>query len=407
MTTLHVSTLTPVRRLALLRLLVGVVAVLSADVWHAPALTVLREPELVGVAVALRAVVVVSGVCTAAGLWTTATATVLTLSLFGLLGLVQRQGTPIHVHHLVWCAALVAVARTGRAWSIDAWRRGQVGTVASNDDSDDGDDGALRAAAVVLGVVYFWPGLHKLLDAASPFFDGDALVRLVRLKAIEAHAAVRFNLDAYPTLLLVGGWLVIAGELAVLPLVLLGRARLACVVVVALHASFTVVLHMPYTVLWIFALVFALVPSSSSSSSTSTSRAVAATALVIVVGASVFGVRGAVKGWPFACYPTFSSPVPTSIRVLRVQVDRGDGAGFVYVDDDAVVPDDLRTPLTFATRSLRDADDVERFMAQRRTDQRFANAIAGAHRLRVTSWRRHLDDDHLDDEQVLLERRLP
>ncbi len=393
---LHVPTLSPARRLALLRLLVSVVAVLSADVWHAPALMALHEPGLVSVAVALRAVVIASGVCAAAGLWTTMSTSVLTLSLLGLLGLVQRQGTPIHVHHLVWCAALVAVARAGRAWSIDAWRRDRVGSVASN---DDGDDGAVRAAAVVLGAVYFWPGLHKVLDAASPFLDGDALVRLVRLKASEAHAEVRFNLDAHPTLLLVGGWLVVTGELAVLPLVLLGRARLAGVVVVALHASFTVVLHMPYTVLWIFALVFALVPSSSSS----TSRAVAAIAVFIVVGASVFGVRGEVKGWPFACYPTFSSPVPTSIRVLRVQVDRGDAAGFVDVDDDAIVPDDLRTPLTFATRGLSDADDVERFIAQRRTDPRFANAIAGAHRLRVTAWRRDLGDEHLDGEQLLLD----
>jgi hypothetical protein len=134
---------------------------------------------------------------------------------------------------------------------------------------------------------------------------------------------------------------------------------------------------------------------------------VAIVAVIIVVGASVFGGRGVVKGWPFACYPTFSSPVPTSIRVLRVQVDRGDGKGFVDVDDDAIVPDDLRTPLTFATRGLRDADDVERFIAQRRTDQRFANAVANAHRLRVTAWRRHLDDQRVDGEQLLLDLDLP
>lgn len=386
-----------------MRIVVALVAAFAADVWRAPLLVALHDHSLVTLATALRFVVVVAGVTTAIGVFTTASATVLTVALFAVLGLVQQQGTPIHVHHLVWLSALVAVGHTGRAFSVDAWRRRRVAAAAvestGNDDDDDRNSHVVHAAAIVLAVVYFWPGVHKLIDAGSPFFDGEALARLVRLKSLEAHRPVLFNLDRAPSLLLLGGWLVMLGELLVVPLAW-WRPRLAGVVVVLLHLAFTFVLHMPYTVLAIFAVVFFLVQKQPQQARFDRVVVVAA---VIVVGASVAGAAGRMRGWPFACYPTFAVPVPETIDELRLEAI----SGTVVVDvTTALVPDDLRTPLTFAGRRVRTREQAVRYLKRRLADPAFRDVVVDADLLRVTTVRVALSERlPVVSRRVLLEQR--
>jgi hypothetical protein len=48
-------------------------------------------------------------------------------------------------------------------------------------------------------------------------------------------------------------------------------------------------------------------------------------AAIVLVGEAVAGARGAVRGWPFACYPTFASPVPDEMPALEAELVDGEG----------------------------------------------------------------------------------
>ena len=377
-----------------MRILVSVVVLGAAEVWRAP---LLIEQTLL--AEVLRVAVIGSAALSALGLFTRAATMAMAASLAVLFGIIQEQGTPIHVHHVVWLAVLMAASPAGAVWSIDSRRRGTPGL-----DDAAAAEATLRWACVVLALVYFFPGLHKLVDHGSPFTDGtggESLARLVRLKAIEAGAAVPFAVDRIPALLGVGGALVIIGELIVVVAALL-RPRAGLVVVAVIHLAIVVVMHMPYTVLAVFGLVFAL-PASHGLPFATFRRApvVSALASLMVIGIAWAGVRGDLKGYPFACYPTFSVPVPQRIRVLDVSTYNDVGA-LAAMPHGVVVPDDLRTPVTFALRRVTTAAAAERFVAWRRKDPRFEAALSGARRVRVTIGVRDLSFVRAADATVLV-----
>ncbi len=419
--------LSPGIALAALRVLLAAAVLLSADVWRAP-LTVpapgapatapalfgapwLWLPRSAGVVHALVAVVVVSAALVLAGAATRASSTVLTLSLTVLLGLVQLQGTPVHVHHLAWMAALVAAGGAGGSFSVDAlvrrWRGGDTGLRGARAGRDAGAAIALRAAALVLALVYFFPGLHKLVDAGSPFFDGASLQRLIRLKALEAGGDVPFGLDAHPALLVAGGAVVIGVELS-MPLLACLRPWTAGVAALVLHAVFAVGFHMPFGVLAIFAPVFFLDEAARRASAgarhgvadrgglSAAPRAGLAVAGVVLTGVVVAGALGEMRGYPFACYPTFAVPVPHAVPDLRVFV----GAQASALPYGVLAPEDVRTAVVAAARRVRTAGDARRFLAWRMRDPRFAAAVAGA-RARVVLFDVNLDDMRRYNERTV------
>ncbi|HEY4220252.1 MAG TPA: hypothetical protein VGO62_02900 [Myxococcota bacterium] len=230
----------------------------------------------------------------------------------------------------------------------------------------------LAVAALALALVYFFPGVHKLADAGSPFLDGEALMRLIRLKSVEASAAVPFALDEHRSLLLVGGAVVVVAELAMLPLAL-WRPRIAFVVALGLHACFTIAFHMPFTLLVVATLVFAL--AADERSATMSSRSSSLVCAIVIGGATVAGALGAMSAYPFACYPTFATPVP--VRVLDVRVDVERAGAWVPLARDLTAPLDVRTQTLARARAIRTSDDGAAFFAWRMRDARFAAAVAG------------------------------
>lgn len=401
------------RALALLRMLVSFVVLGSSEVWHAPllvepldvpspgassiavsslALSVLGSLRHPAPVEALRAIVLAAAAMTFIGMWTRASSIFLAVTSCVLLGLVQTQGTPLHIHHLWWLAAVVAAAPSGAAWSLDAWRR-RAGAIRSVEPAAEAAaEAALRWACVVLALVYFFPGLHKLVDAGSPFLDGSALARLVRLKALEAGREVPFGLDGHPLLLVAGGVAVAVAEV-VCGILALWRPRLGFFVVAGLHASFFVVLDMPYTVLSVFSFVFLLARSRGLRPMLprplpSEVLVVVLVAAALVIGIAAAGVRGDLRSYPFACYPTFSVPVPTTILTVEVEIERE--GRFAPLPHDVVVPDDLRSAVVFASRQIASSDDARVFLAHRAKDERFCAAVADASRLRVVASRRDL-----------------
>lgn len=387
------QTLSGEERSAFVRILVGFVVLLSADVWGAPALVALREPTLVAPAQIARVVVIVAAVCVVVGVFGRVAALALTVSLVLLLGAVQRLGTPVHVHHLVWLSAVLVFTSPCSAWTLSrrplsSSSSPSLSTPALNSTSA---SETVWCAALVLAAVYFFPGLHKLIDSGTPFFDGDSLARLVRLKALEAHRTVPFDLDDHPVALCAAGLTIAVLEMAVFPLVW-RRKRAAGFVIALLHVSFGVVLHIPFGVLAVFALVPLLLRREDGWSSTM--GRVGCGLLIIPIG--VAGALGRMNAWPFACYPHFAVPVPHEVEVVHVVVDG------VIVDDDLVIPRAMRTTLTADARTLRSAADATRFLRHRAHDERVWPVLKSAQTVSVVRARFSLDDEQERGQETLL-----
>lgn len=362
------------RALATLRILVGGVPLLSGDVWRAPLVSPAPWP--------LVAAALVAAAATCVGLFTRAASIALAACLFAIVDALQRGGTAVHAHHLAWLAAVVASAPSGAAWSIDA-RRGRAHAATPTDAGV-----AVLAASLVLAGCYVFPGIHKLFAATSPFFDADALARLVRLKAVEAGRDVPFGLDAHPSLLVAGAAAVVVVELALPFLAVVPRVRIVgAVVMLAFHAALGVVLAIPFTALAVFAPVLAL--RVHYARAPRPSPPILIVAAVLLGGIAWTGAAATTRAAPFACYPTFASRVPATIGDVVVEVVRADGSVAVVPADD-FAPLDMRTAVIGAARRARDADGAVAVLRTRADDRRFRRHLTDVARVRFVVVRRDL-----------------
>ena len=106
-----------------------------------------------------------------------ALAAVVSLYVFGLP---QNQGKVDHVHHVVWFIALLALGPSGRVLSVDAvvrrLRHGPLPAAPAPRVSP--ALFTLRAAWLLLGLVYLAPGLAKLQQEVTAGWTGDNLRRI-------------------------------------------------------------------------------------------------------------------------------------------------------------------------------------------------------------------------------------
>lgn len=328
----------PLLALGVARILLGVVVLFTGELWWladlvpppgaptdppsgwlTPLLSALPRDALA--LLALQGVLFASAAAVTLGVVWRVAAPCLVLSLLLAVGMLQLSGTAVHLHHLVWLAALLGTTPATRRLALQRPRE--------MNPLRDRDAEAARfwftAAGVVLGCVYFFPGLHKLLDAASPFREADALARLLRLKAFEAGADVPLALDAHASLLAIGGAAVIGLELALLPLFTWPRTRgLAGALMVALHLALAFIVHIPFSALAVFALLGWVAPKAGPL--LPRVRAPQTLVAVLVIGGVVVaGALGSMRGYPFAAYPTFATRIPTSLVTVELVVMRDEG----------------------------------------------------------------------------------
>ena len=367
---------------AVARILYALIILGTGEVWRAPLLLAQQSapPEGIDPAFAfavplLLVVVAVAAVAFLVGLWTRVAGVVLLAALWMVLGPLQTLGTPLHVHHLVWVGAVLAMMPTHRALAVDVWReRGSV-SLATLDDEARAATHGLRCIALLLGLVYFFPGLHKWAAPLSPFADGDALARLIRLKALEGGFVPPID-PAHTTLLWASGIVVVVVELA-LPGLALWRPRWASLAMLGLQGAIWWMIGLPFTGLLVCGLFFWVVPPADTTSLSPrvsliprSSRAVIVVGCVVLLGVCWAGVMGEMRGWPFACYPTFASPPPTRINVVDVEYRAGDQ--WHRIPHDRLYPPTRRTSVHAAERRVRDRAGATRFLRWRRLDPAWA-----------------------------------
>jgi len=320
--------------LAVFRITVSAVILLSLDVWDAPkwagavglapvgwrTVASLLPASTATAFIALGFVVVFTSL-TLIGAWTRVSSVVAAVSLVWLLGVPQQSGVVLHTHHLAWFLALVASGPSGEVVSFDAWRARRRGAPVPGPSLAHGLP--VRAAWLSIGLIFFFPGLWKLLGGAS-WLEG--LPTLIAWKRFQLGLP---RLEVPPLLHRVGGAGSIAFELSVGALLVFRRTRMLGVIAAfAFHAGVQFVMGIAFSSLWSCYLVF--VPwsrwfaSAPNAVSPAPSPRPALMLASVVLGAQVLtGALGLESAWPVACYPTFRTRAPAQMRWVELETSDG------------------------------------------------------------------------------------
>jgi hypothetical protein len=188
----------------------------------------------------------------------------------------------------------------------------------------------VATARLWLGLIYFFPGAHKLRAGGIGWITGDGLVNQMHFKWFEAGDVPWPRIDQAPLLLSIAAGLVVAFELAMPSLVLWRKTRLVALaggVVFHLSAGHFLDVLFP----GLLACYVVLLPGERLRTRNAAPLprgsaigrppvllggvAVAFTTAIVIQGA-----RAQTQAYPFACYPTFEHGAPAEIVDLAVDV---------------------------------------------------------------------------------------
>lgn len=327
--------------LSLLRIVVAGIILVSPELHRANALAadparLVTSPEGLaalgpiapGLARLLYPAALSSGVTALLGFWSRTSMALLTVSAGLLFSLSSREGAVLHDMHLFWMTALLAAAPCGEALALDAWgkpRRAPPPAVAI----------ATAFARLFLGLVYLFPGLHKLGASGLGWCAPANVVAHMHAKWLQNGLVPSVRIDHVPWFCAVGAAFVIAFELSFWLLgQLSSRTRLVALGAGLLfHLTTAQLFFISFPSLWVCyvvllptALVERLDRREAASGLTPFSvRPVLVVGVVVVLAEIVQGVRGQTQGWPFACYPTFEHVQSATSPDLVVEVHGRDG----------------------------------------------------------------------------------
>jgi len=335
----------PALQLALLRVVVPAMILITPEVRHAAALAsvpaALRvAPEGLGwfvawvpihpaVATLVQGVCVFSALCAIAGLRARLALAILTASTFYLFALSQLSGAVWHDMHLLWMSALLAASPCDEALAFD--RRGQPPRADSLRYA-----WPLTFARLQLACIYFFPGLHKLLTSGLDWALSDNLRNQLWWKWAEHGAVPALRADHFPHLLQAGALFVLLFELSFPVLALVPRTRpWIAAAGIAFHLVAAYFLRIPFVSLWAAYVVLvdprALLrrwrrePETAAPAPGPPLRDSFVVGGALLAGILVQGLRGQTRAYPFACYPTFEWMAPAEMPDLEITVETASG----------------------------------------------------------------------------------
>lgn len=275
-----------------------------------------------GVARVLHIVAVSSAATAILGYRSRMSMAALTLSAGLLFSLTQRQGAVLHDMHLFWMTALLAVSPCGDAWSLDAWSQPRPGPSLRY-------GVPLFFARLLLGLVYFFPGFHKLRVSGLAWVSAENVTNQMHAKWLEHDALPALRIDAYPTLCIVGAVLAVTFELTFIVLALWSRRTrwVALGAGLAFHFATQAFFLIPFVSLWACYVMLIAPPRERqlAPDQAKLPRAPLIAGAVLVLAVLVQGVRARTEAWPFACYPTFANVQAATIPDVLVDVALTDG----------------------------------------------------------------------------------
>ena len=340
----QVTRVADARALASLRIVISALILISPELHQATALA--ARPELLefvpegahwlaalhltpGAAQTLRVIALSTGAMALLGFYSRTALALLTLSAMPLYALSQFSGAVVHDMHLFWFSGLLALSPCGDVWALDSW---------GSEPQRAARQYAIPAllCRAFLGVIYFFPGLHKLLESGWEWAAAPHVIAQMHVKWFEMAELPWLRVDRYPWLCALGGHAVLLFELGFFPLVSWRKTRtLAACMGLAFHFSTQAFLFIPFVSLWACYVVLAPWGRLRESSAEPTpkrpkgARRAAVPAAIfgtLVLGiAIVQGLRGQTQAWPIACYPTFAAIVGNTLPDLFVEADSPTG----------------------------------------------------------------------------------
>jgi len=341
---LRVALTEPAYGLAALRVAVVAILLISPELRAAP--TLARTPSLLvasppglgwmarwhfspGLVSGVQALAFSAGATALLGYWSRLSCGVLALTAAFLLSFTERVGATWHGMHLLWLLALLAVSRSGDVWSLDAWGlRAPPASLAYGV--------PLCAARLLLGAVYFFPGLHKLLSAGLAWGSAENVTAILYSKWFQHGRLPLVRIDETPWLLGVGGVLVLAFELSFWLWALIPQTRLLALGAgLIFHAATQMFFFIRFPSLWVcyvvllpwqraFARYVWAIPGRARDDSAWPWPSLLVSA-ALLLGVSVAGARGRTQGFPFACYPTFEGRFTRAAPDLLVELVTAEG----------------------------------------------------------------------------------
>ena len=259
-----------------------------------------------------------------------------------VLAIPQLAGSVFHYHHLVWFAALLAASPSGDALSIDGWLARRRGVAVPDRAVAYGLP--IRIAWVLIGLIFFFPGLWKLITSGGEWIFSDNLRNHMWAKWAQMPGFTPLaRVDRVPWLVQLGAFFVVLLELSFLPLVLFRRTRLVAVgAALVFHQLTAHLMGLRFPALWLCYVVFVdwervarwvgreLAPRGPvPARSARTVRLTAVVGAVLIAGAATFGGLGISEAWPFACYPKFDRIARARLPALEVELAYPDGRTYV------------------------------------------------------------------------------
>ncbi len=334
------------RSLAALRIVVALLLVISPELHQAESLA--AQPQLLqfvpegagwlaglhltpGAAHVLKVIALSSGALAMLGFRARAALAVLTCSALPLYALSQMSGTVLHDMHLFWFSALLTVSPCGDVWALDSWGKPRKRAAPAY-----GMPATLCRA--LLGVVYFFPGLHKLVEAGWSWGAAPHVIAQMHAKWFQMAEVPWPRIDRYPMLCALGGHAVPLFELGFLPLACWRKTRpLAACMGIAFHWATQAFLFIPFVSLW--ACYVLLVPWGSwrrgkravLGPEQPLARPAKAVLPALVIGVPLLalavlqGARGHTQAWPVACYPTFAGIVGDTLPDILIEAEAPSG----------------------------------------------------------------------------------
>ncbi|HET7544117.1 MAG TPA: HTTM domain-containing protein [Polyangiaceae bacterium] len=335
--------LSDARALASLRVVVSALILISPELHQAPALA--AHPELLdfvpegahwfaalhltpGAAQTLRVIALSSGALALLGYYARAALALLTLSAMPLYALSQASGAVMHDMHLFWFCGLLSLSPCADVWALDSW-----GSAPARPASEYAVPVGLCRA--FFGVIYFFPGFHKLLEAGFQWAEASHVVAQMHAKWFEFSQVPWLRVDRHPWLCSLGGHAVLLFELFFFPLLSFRKTRsFAALLGLGFHLATQVFFYIPFVSLWACYVVLAPWDRLKSRSlenpprdERSPRRARRKTQPALLFGglvlaiAIVQGVRGQTQAWPIACYPTFAAIIGDTLPDLLIEAE--------------------------------------------------------------------------------------
>lgn len=323
--------------------------------WVLPLLPV--DPFVVG---ALQAAFVISSVLASVGLFTrVSSAFAVALGLY-VLGVPQLFGKLNHYHHVWWFAAIIAAAPSARALSLDALlRTARLGEASWVEDGQERSCYGLplRLCWLVVGLIYFFPGLWKAWEVGHLWVAGNHVPLLLHEKWLElGDFEPLFRIDLHPALYRAVGVFTILFELGFVFALFFPRARpfailsglmfhlgtklLMDISFVSLVLAYSMFLDVPRVLRRLGPALERLLPSSavSTASTASSPRAVeerpTAAALIgaSILASMIFCGFSGTDSWPVAVYPRFHYAPSERVELLTLELQAPDGRARPCVD---------------------------------------------------------------------------